>query len=97
MNYWDTSCLLKLYVSEPDSPVWLDSVRQQTSPILTSVLTETEFAFALMRKEAEGELRPRPRLRSPSFYGTTLLKGRSVSFRSEPPSAIWQRRSPAAA
>ena len=58
MNYWDTSCLLKLYVQEPDSPGYLDLLRLQEAPLFSSVLAETEFAFAVSRKEASGELRP---------------------------------------
>lgn len=54
MNYWDTSCLLKLYVYEADSPVYLDLLERQTTPIITSVLAEVEFVFALSRKEADG-------------------------------------------
>jgi len=57
VNYWDTSCLLKLYVQEPDSPVYLNALMKQTTPLLTSVLTEIEFAFALSRKEADGQLK----------------------------------------
>lgn len=30
MNYWDTSCLLKLYVQEPDSHIYLNALRQQS-------------------------------------------------------------------
>ena len=54
MNYWDTSCLLKLYVHEADSPVYLDLLKRQATPIITSVLAEVEFVFALSRKEADG-------------------------------------------
>lgn len=54
MIYWDTSCLLKLYVHESDSPVYLDLLEQQATPIITSVLAEVEFVFALSRKEADG-------------------------------------------
>ncbi len=57
MNYWDTSCLLKLYVPESDSPVYLALLRQQMAPVFTSALAEVEFAFALTRKEADGYLK----------------------------------------
>jgi len=57
VNYWDTSCLLKLYVQEPDSPVCLARLRQQAEPIFTSALAEVEFVFALARKEADGHLK----------------------------------------
>ena len=57
MNYWDTSCLLKLYVQEPDSPFYLNALGEQTTPVLTSALAEVEFAFALSRKEADGQLK----------------------------------------
>lgn len=58
MNYWDTSCLLKLYVREAGSDMYLDILRQQPTPIYASVLAETEFAFAVARKEADGTLIP---------------------------------------
>lgn len=57
MIYWDTSCLLKLYVHETDSPVYLDLLKRQKTPIITSVLAEVEFVFALSRKEADGCLK----------------------------------------
>ncbi len=57
MNYWDTSCLLKLYVHESDSSVYLNLLRQQTTPIITSVLAELEFSFALAQKESDGQLK----------------------------------------
>ena len=57
MTYWDTSCLLKLYVQEADSDAYRDILLQQTTPLLTSALAEVEFAFALTRRESEGQLK----------------------------------------
>ena len=57
MNYWDTSCLLKLYVRESDSDAYLALLADQTTPLFASALAEVEFAFALARKESEGCLK----------------------------------------
>lgn len=56
MNYWDTSCLLKLYVHEADSDRYLALLHRQMAPVTTSVLGETEFAFAVARRESDGSL-----------------------------------------
>ena len=57
MTYWDTSCLLKLYVQESDSDTYRDLLLQQTTPILTSALAEVEFTFAITRRESEEQLK----------------------------------------
>jgi predicted nucleic acid-binding protein len=56
VNYWDTSCLLKLYLYESDSDRYTAILRRQTPPVTTSVLGETEFAFAVARREADGSI-----------------------------------------
>lgn len=57
MAYWDTSCLAKLYVPEPDSDVFQDFAARG-DVIRTSTLSRLEFFVLVHRKEAEGNLRP---------------------------------------
>lgn len=56
MTYWDTSCLIKLYVAEPDSDAWQDRVAAEASPCLSSGLLYAELAFALQQKELRQEI-----------------------------------------
>ncbi|MHB2018897.1 MAG: type II toxin-antitoxin system VapC family toxin [Candidatus Xenobia bacterium] len=53
MNYWDTSALVKLYVSETDSHAFLDLAARQTETPSTSILTCVEMLVTLHRKEAD--------------------------------------------
>lgn len=57
MLYWDTSALLKLYVSEPDSPYFLDLIAGSEEPILSCNIAEVEVLCALYRKEQAGDLK----------------------------------------
>jgi predicted nucleic acid-binding protein len=53
--YWDTSCLVKLYVPEADSPV----IRAHLVPgvsVVTSEISRLELWATLRRKEAIGDL-----------------------------------------
>lgn len=55
MSYWDTSCLVKLYVSEADSSSF--EAHALNSPILvTSEISRFELWTTLRRKESEGQL-----------------------------------------
>ena len=56
MQYWDTSTLAKLYVSEPDSAQFA-AYLAATGPITTSELARWELFRVLARKEA-GSLLP---------------------------------------
>jgi len=56
VNYWDTSCLLKLYIHEADSDRYTALLRRQMTPVTTSILGETEFAFAVARRESDGSI-----------------------------------------
>lgn len=56
MQYWDTSALLKLYISEPDSPVLAAHLSQ--SPVCISQVGQAEMLRAIARKEAEGAIPP---------------------------------------
>ena len=53
MQYWDTSTLAKLYVSELDSAQFA-AYLAATGPITTSELARWELFRVLARKEAEG-------------------------------------------
>ena len=55
MQYWDTSTLAKVYVSEPDSAQFA-AYLAATGPITTSELTRWELFRVLARKEAGGLL-----------------------------------------
>lgn len=55
MSYWDTSCLVKLYVAEPDSATF-ESHALHTPEILSSEITRFELQATLRRKEAKNEL-----------------------------------------
>lgn len=57
MIYWDTSCVVKLYVSEPDSEQWMQLARRQASLLHSSALLETELACAFRGKEQRNEIR----------------------------------------
>jgi hypothetical protein len=55
MSYWDTSCLLKLYVAEPDSALF-EAHAATGQLIVSSFIGECELWTTLRRKEAEGSL-----------------------------------------
>jgi predicted nucleic acid-binding protein len=53
MHYWDTSALVKLYVSEPDSPLFA-AHSNSTGALLCCELARWELFRVLVRKEAQG-------------------------------------------
>lgn len=57
MSYWDTSCLVKLYTPEPDSPI-LRNHLTGSGRCVTSDVTPLEFWATVRRKESEGILAP---------------------------------------
>jgi uncharacterized protein len=57
VDYWDTSAALKLYVAEAESGYFLDLIAASDQPIATSAIASAEFLCALLRKEAEGDLK----------------------------------------
>jgi predicted nucleic acid-binding protein len=50
MAYWDTSALVKLYVSEADSPRYRQILRESAEALHTSILTLTELYKAFWSK-----------------------------------------------
>lgn len=57
MIYWDTSCVLKLYVAESDSYLWQEHAVRSEDKFAASALLDTELTYALEQKEARGEIR----------------------------------------
>ena len=57
MHYWDTSTLVKLYVSETDSRQFLSHLAA-TGPATASALSRWEIFRVLARKEADKMLLP---------------------------------------
>ncbi len=55
--YWDTSCILALYVQEPISSQAARLVAAEDAALISSVILEYEMTFALFAKEAKGEIR----------------------------------------
>ena len=57
MIYWDTSVVIKLYVQESDSSRWEKIALTGNHTRASSVLLESEFAFAVRQKELRGEVK----------------------------------------
>lgn len=57
MAYWDTSCVLRLYVPEPDSPIYVTRAASSSGPLYSSVLIQTELYYGLRRKEVAGDIK----------------------------------------
>jgi uncharacterized protein len=55
MSYWDTSCLVKLYAAESDSPL-MESHALESAQMVTSEIARFELWTTLRRKEADGQL-----------------------------------------
>lgn len=56
MIYWDSSVILKLYVSEDDSEEWQALALGENRPLRSSALLLAEMAFALRQKENRSEI-----------------------------------------
>ena len=56
MIYWDTSALLKLYVTEPGSQELLQFATDSEELFACSAIATIEMLCALHRKQAEGDL-----------------------------------------
>ena len=57
MNYWDTSCALKLYAAEPGSADCLRFASEVTEPLISSQILAVELAYAFLQKEIRGDLK----------------------------------------
>ena len=74
MAYWDTSCLLKLYVAEADSPQ-LQAHAAKGDVIRTSSVTRLELFTAFCRKEAAGGLAAGQAVGTLALYDADVLTG----------------------
>lgn len=54
-DYWDTSCLLKLYCKEADSKTFRERIATSAEPPVSSVLARTELCYAFQQKALRGE------------------------------------------
>ena len=77
MRYWDTSALLKLYVTEPDSAKFREHA-SATGPVLTSDMARWELFVALQRKEAAGDISAGTGLAFYSRFEMDVRSGRVV-------------------
>jgi predicted nucleic acid-binding protein len=75
MHYWDTSALLKLYVTEPDSARFR-TLASATGPVNTGDVARWELFVALERKEASGDLKPGTAHAFYSQFESDLTTGR---------------------
>jgi predicted nucleic acid-binding protein len=54
--YWDTSCVLPLYIPEPDSAELADLAANQDSPVTSSQILSFEFLFAIHARVARRKM-----------------------------------------
>ena len=55
MSYWDSSALVKLYLSEPESAVF-DAIAKRPGTMRTSPLGQFETILTIRRHEADGQI-----------------------------------------
>jgi len=75
-SYWDTSCVLKLYCHEADSPRYLERVAKSKDPLTSSALLSSELIFALHQKELCDQLPPGAAARLYDRYLSDVSSGR---------------------
>ena len=56
MSYWDTACLIKLHVAEPNSGVFRRHAEECGDVAVSAAFARLEFFVAVRRKEADGEI-----------------------------------------
>ena len=74
--YWDTSCVLALYVPERISTQVSELASEEKGPIHSSAILEFEMTFAVHAKEARGEIPSGSSGRVLSRFQTDLQRGR---------------------
>ena len=74
--YWDTSCILALYVTEPLSRQIAALASKEKQALTSSVILEYEMTFALHAKEAKGKIPPDSAIRVLAKFQSDLRKGR---------------------
>jgi predicted nucleic acid-binding protein len=55
-RYWDTSCILPLYIPEPQSAELSELAGSQTEPLISSQILGFEFLFAVHARAARKEV-----------------------------------------
>jgi predicted nucleic acid-binding protein len=78
LTYWDTSALIKLYVSEADSAYFYTLALRDDDIMLTAEITVTEMLTSLYRKEFVGELKKDGATKLFEHFKTQLESGRIV-------------------
>jgi predicted nucleic acid-binding protein len=56
VTYWDSSAILKLYITEPDSAYFLGLAGAKNAQVHSSAILRVEALSALARKERAGEI-----------------------------------------
>ena len=74
--YWDTSCILALYVTEHLSRQIADRAAKEQQALTSSAILEYEMTFALHAKEAKGEIPPASANRVLTKFQSDVRKGR---------------------
>jgi predicted nucleic acid-binding protein len=74
--YWDTSCILALYVAETLSQPIAARASKEKQALTSSAILEYEMIFALHAKEARGEIPPDYAARALAKFQSDLQKGR---------------------
>lgn len=74
--YWDTSCVLALYVPEQISSQASELASVEKGPIHSSAILEFEMTFAIHAKEARSEIPRGSSERLLSRFQTDLQRGR---------------------
>jgi predicted nucleic acid-binding protein len=74
--YWDTSCVLALYVPEEISSQAANLASIEKGPIHSSAILEFEMTFAVQAKEVRGEIPRGSSGRVLSQFQTDLQQGR---------------------
>ncbi len=77
-SYWDTSCILPLYVAEPLSAKVAVLGSEENGPLTSSTILEYEMIFALHAKEAKGELASGSATQILDQFRGDIRKGRFV-------------------
>jgi len=74
--YWDTSCILALYVPETLSRQIAALASKEKQALTSSAILEHEMTFALHSKEAKSEIPPDSAARVLAKFQSDLRKGR---------------------
>ena len=74
--YWDTSCVMALYVPERISSLASQLASVEKGPIHSSAILEFEMTFAIHAKEVRGEIPRGSSERVLSRFQTDLQRGR---------------------